>query len=795
MIQILGYREYFNKTKRIWDVKHVLMDVFAESIPDLFANAEKYLEKIPENERFNLHYTLADCYEAPRLFKSQTTIPFDLDDIDCDKIPDYISLMVKELEVPFNEMGITFSGHGLHFLIETDYAIQSEEELKSLQSSYKALCSRVDGALKSANLPGKTDSAIFRPSGTLRFPGTENRAFHKRDEKLPHKLFKSVNSYAINSTLVVQSFKLLDLLPKEIPAKENITTHELRQFPRPDSDFLLKECNFLNWNFEKPEEVLEPQWYAALSIVGVLPNGRDLAHKMSKGHPDYSYDFTENKLAQAMAASGPRTCGNIETLSDKCRTCKYFGQITSPILLRGPDYIKTLDTGFWEIEIDPKTHKPKPKKPAYEDLRRFFEKTHKYIATPSGTLHVWKEVKWLEMDNIFIEAFVQDNMNPKPSKAHVTEFMALIKRTNVRPENFFDDSTIGRINLSNGVLKLDSMELEPHDPKFGFKYCLDHAFDPKATCPRFDVFMREITCDREDLSNVLMEYAAYSFSGMPYIYHKALMMTGEGSNGKSTFISVLKKLAGTDSFSSLMLNELDHEYKRAYMVGKLFNVAEETPVKSLGDSSWFKVLSAGGSYMAREIYKKPVNVVSNRTKLIMACNELPDMTDFSEGFVRRLLIAPFDAKFSSREDNQPGAIADTGLEEKLTSELSGIFNRIIEAYHRLQDQKGFTSSKIVKDAVKVYMDTQNTVFNWFHESVEFSWEKVEWCESASNMYRMYVDWCRPMAIKPVTTTKFGMEIGRLTARSSKNAKTEVKKIDGKSVRVWTNVKLTQNGDF
>lgn len=796
MIQILGYREYFNKNKQIWDVKHVLTDVSAESIPDLFANAEKYLERIPKNERFNLHYTLADCYEAPRLFKSQTTIPFDLDDIDTERLSDYISLMVRELNVPFNEMGITFSGHGLHFLVETDYSIQSEEELKSLQSSYKLLCGRIDGKIKSSGLPGHTDSGIFRPSGTLRFPGSENRAFHKRDEKLPHKLFPSVNSYAINSTMVVQQFKLLEIVPGDLKERDNVSPQELRQFPRPDTEFLLKECNFLNWNFEKPHEVLEPQWYAALSIVGVLPNGRDIAHTMSKGHPSYDYGQTDIKLEQAMESSGPRTCVNIDTLSDKCRSCKYFGQITSPILLRGPDYIKTLDTGFWHLEIDSKG-KPKPSKPAYEDLRRFFEKSHKYISTPSGTIFVWKETKWEEMEDIFISAFVQNNMNPKPSKAHVAEFMALIKRTNVRPENFFDASTIGRINLSNGVLKLDSMELEPHDPKFGFKYCLDHAFDPAATCPRFDIFMKEITCNRQELSDILLEYAAYAFSGMPYIYHKALMMSGEGSNGKSTFIAVLKKLAGTDSYSSLMLNELDHEYKRAYMVGKLFNVAEETPVRSLGDSSWFKVLSAGGSYMAREIYKKPTNVVSNRTKLIMACNELPDMTDFSDGFIRRLIICPFDAKFTNSEDNKGEAIADTRLEDKLSTELSGIFNRIIEAYHRLQAQNGFTSSKLVKQTIQTYMDSQNTVFNWFNEEVEYDYQNESWVVPASHMYRIYVDWCKPMSIKPVTTTKFGLEVGRLTAKSNKNARSFIKKIEGKPIRVWGGVKLltNQNKDF
>lgn len=781
MIQILGYREYFNKTKQAWAVKHVLFPISAESIPDLFANSEKYLSQIPENERFNVHYTLADCYEAPRLFKSQSTIPFDLDDIDVTRVADYITLMVRELNVPFEEMGITFSGHGLHFLVETNYQIQSEEELKSLQHSYTSLCKRIEGKIKSAGLPLKeVDAAIFRPSGTLRFPGSENRAFHMVNKNLPHKIFPSVNSYAINSTMVVQDFKLLEIEPKEIPTRDNVTANELRQFPRPDTDFLLKECEFLKWNFEKPEEVVEPQWYAALSIVGVLPNGRDIAHQMSKGHPDYDYGTTDIKLAQAMEASGPRTCGNIDTLSDKCRSCKYFGQITSPILLRGPDYIKTLDTGFWEIEIDKKTGKPKPARPAYEDLRRFYEKQYKYISVgDSKTIYTWNETHWVEMGDTFIAGFAEQQMNPRPRNNHISEFLGTVWRNNQRLDSEFNESTIGRSNLANGVLKLDSLELEPHDPKYGFRGVLGHQYDPKATCPRFDRFLDEVTQGDKDKAAVLMEFAAYAFSGMPYIHHKALILTGEGANGKSTFLNVLKKLAGHSAYSSLMLNQLSQEYSLAFMVGKLFNVAEETPTRSLMDTSNFKNLSAGGSYMAREPYKKPIQVENNTTKFIMACNELPALTDFSGGIERRFLIVSFDATFKGKDQ-------DPYLEDKLTEELPGIFNRVVEGYKRLTDQKGFTKLDSSDEHVREYMNSHNSCHQFYDECVINAPGKTIAC---NDLFRAYVEWCKPMGIRPVSATKFGTEIRKETGKPS-----VVRLIDGRATKVREDVRIISRNE-
>jgi P4 family phage/plasmid primase-like protien len=781
MIQIIAYREFFDRVKNIWDVKHQKYTVEVADVPSLFSSLDAILAKIPKEEHYNLHYTIARCHPTPRLFKEQSTIPFDLDDIDVNELDRYISIIEEITEIPQTDMGITFSGHGLHFLIETTHTIASVEELKALQPAYKAICGRINARLQHDNLPGKADPIILRPAATLRLPGTINRAFSKAKK---HD-YPDTNAYAINTKVVAHDFKLLTM--EGVMETEQLSNDAIRRFPRPDTPFILEECNFLKWNFEKAEEVSEPEWYAALSIIGVLENGRDLAHQMSKGHPSYDYTVTDQKLTQAMEKSGPRTCANVDTLSDKCRSCKHFGSITSPVLLRGPDYIKTLDTGFWNITIDEETGRPKPSTPAFEDLRKFFEKTYRYISLPSGTIYVWKDTHWTELEDIFIRAFVQDNMNPKPRKSHVEEFMALVKRTNVRPETFFDDSTVGRINLRNGVLKLESMELEPHDPRYGFRHRLNHDFDARAACPRFDKFMEEVTLSRNDLRDLLLEYTAYAFSGMPYIHHKALMLTGEGSNGKSTFLSVLKKLAGSDSYSSLMLNELDHEYKRAYMVGKLFNVAEETPVRSLGDSSWFKVLSAGGSYMAREIYKKPVNVVSNRTKLIMACNELPDLNDFSDGFTRRLLIVPFDAKFSLENNN-----LDPLIEEKLEDELSGIFNRIVEAYHRLIQKRGFTNSEIVKETVQTYREANNTVGMWFKENVSFEpgLEGSPTFLAANSMIRSYVEWCKPMSLRPVSTTKFGLEIKRLTGKNSLQ-----RKISGKNIRGYEGLELKISSDF
>lgn len=178
--------------------------------------------------------------------------------------------------------------------------------------------------------------------------------------------------------------------------------------------------------------------------------------------------------------------------------------------------------------------------------------------------------------------------------------------------------------------------------------------------------------------------------------------------------------------------------------------------------------------MAREPYKKPIQVDNNTTKFIMACNELPALKDFSGGIERRFLIVSFDATFK-------GENMDTDLEEKLVAELPGIFNRVVEGYERLITQGRFTKLASSDEQVREYMNSHNSSYKFWEEAVETC--KDNWISSL-DLYRAYVDWCKPLSIKPVTETKFGMEIRKITGKT-----TTVKRIGSKIVKVREDIRI------
>ena len=404
---------------------------------------------------------------------------------------------------------------------------------------------------------------------------------------------------------------------------------EMSKFADPDTDTILEECEFLKWCNENQEKVDENNWYKMLSITSRLRDGENLSHAMSENHPGYNEKECQDKIEQALMASGPRKCSNINQTFDKCKDCKHYLKVNSPIQITGPDYIKTEKTGFYEVayKLVNGDRFPTRGKPSYDDLRKFFEKEHAYRSTDSGMVYTWNsDGYWTYLTDLRIESFAETHFNPKPTSNMVSEFRRKVQRTNLVQQEWFTESTSRKINLQNGVLDLskenpelsnhttdfgftsvlpyeymvsefrrkvqrtnlvqqewftestsrkinlqngvldlskENPELSNHTTDFGFTSVLPYEYNPDADCPRFEQFLDEVTLGRDELKDVLMEYAGYAFASSRCDFSKALILTGEGANGKSTFINVLKLLAGRSAYSSLSLMDLQSERTRS----------------------------------------------------------------------------------------------------------------------------------------------------------------------------------------------------------------------------------------
>jgi len=86
-----------------------------------------------------------------------------------------------------------------------------------------------------------------------------------------------------------------------------------------------------------------------------------------------------------------------------------------------------------------------------------------------------------------------------------------------------------------------------------------------------------------------------------YDLHKAVMLIGGGSNGKSTYLRLLRDVLGPENVTSIPLQDLVDDDKRfvvAQLHGKLANIFADLPPTALRSTGRFKVLT-GEDWSAR----------------------------------------------------------------------------------------------------------------------------------------------------------------------------------------------------
>lgn len=700
-IQLIGYRTAFDKQSGKPYVYQKHFDsIKITSITKLFENLDAVVASVPESERWNVHFTNANCHEPTkdksvplRLFAYQEMIPIDLDGIDLERREEYIKIVIEMCDLYYTKTYIGCSGNGLHFVIALTQPIESGEELHKLQKYYKQLCINLNMAFFENGLMGMADPIRLAEAATLRLPNTINRKEGKED----------VLAYPIQKNLEAQPFyldKLIDLVEEEEVVK---STRAI------DSKAVLTGCEFLKYSQANPQLLTEPQWYAMLGVLSFIPEiGINLCHTYSEGHADYSFETTQTKAEQALGFGKPRTCENINQVYAGCQQCPYFEKVKTPTSIKGEDFIATESTGFHNI-IDGKDGSPSKVIPNYGDLLKFFARQNIFVVNKmSRQVSVFNGTHWVSYTDVEVDGFATNNFMPMANNTKRSEFKGLLLSSNLVSNEFFGKDNSGHVNFKNGVLRLIDRVVLPHSPEFGFSYVLPYDYNPNAKCPEFDKLMDNITVKDEAMQRLLLEYIGYSISGLRAAYgQKALILTGGGSNGKSTFLNVVKLLVGEQCFSTVGLEDMGDANNRYSMVGKLFNICEEIEENELKKgTAIFKSIVTGANMMVKKLYSDTISMRID-TKLIISCNDLPSSKENNYAIYRRMLIVPFRASFKGK--------VDKGIEDRVSKEMSGVYNRVLEAYDRfIKNEGNFSESEVVEKALAEYK-YNNSVYNQFSD--------------------------------------------------------------------------------
>ena len=319
-------------------------------------------------------------------------------------------------------------------------------------------------------------------------------------------------------------------------------------------------------------------------------------------------------------------------------------------------------------------------------------------------VYLYNGAYWNLIDNAVLEAFLgeaTEKMGVDKFDARLYLFREQLFKQFLAVANLpkpAQSNEVVLINLKNGTFEIgyDKQALRAPERKDFITYQLPFEYCPRATAPLFDGYLNTVQPDIER-QNILAEYLGYLFVKPSRLkLEKTLLLYGSGANGKSVFFEIVNALLGGDeNVSSYSLQNLTNEngYYRAMLGNKLVNYASEINGKL--ETSIFKQLVSGEPVDARLPYGEPFTL-HDYAKLIFNCNELPKEVEQSHAYFRRFLIIPFDVTIPESEQ-------DKELSKKIIdTELSGVFNWVLDGLRRLLLQKGFTKSEAVNKQLEIY---------------------------------------------------------------------------------------------
>jgi len=304
------------------------------------------------------------------------------------------------------------------------------------------------------------------------------------------------------------------------------------------------------------------------------------------------------------------------------------------------------------------------------------------------------------------------------------------------------------LNVRNGMLDMQTMELKPHNPSFYSTIRIDVDYNKEADCPRWKAVVLDMFEGDEYKLRALQEFFGLSLTRETK-YQKSLILFGEsGENGKSVVLYVLCELLGRANYSAVSMEMFEKSHYVASLFGKLANISLETNTKATVYDSMFKAIVSGDPVEADRKYQSSF-VFRPFCKLIFAMNTLPRVSDKTSAFFRRLLILKFNKKYKKEEQ-------DINLQYSLVeNELSGIFMWALQGLKRLRERGGFDTDMNMYKEVLSYQQENNNVLMFTEERCDFG---DEFSETVADLYSEYKHWCEHDGYRANSKKNFTNEI-------------------------------------
>jgi putative DNA primase/helicase len=275
----------------------------------------------------------------------------------------------------------------------------------------------------------------------------------------------------------------------------------------------------------------------------------------------------------------------------------------------------------------------------------------------------------------------------------------------------------------------------------------------------WDKFLLEIMGGNLENVGFLQRAAGYSLTGSA-AEQCMFLLWGNGKNGKTTFLEVLRYIIGDYGKVASMGMFLDTDYSTipndlAALAGVRFVSASESKQGRRLDEAKIKAITGGETISARFLHREWFEF-RPEFKIWLSTNHRPTIKGTDDGIWRRIRLVPFTVQFQEKDQ-------DKHLRGKLIAEASGILNWMIAG---LEDYRagGLRESEDITEATRNYRSGEN----WVEQFLDAETEEGPFVVQARDLYCRYKVWATESKEYVLSEKKFNGAIDEAGVKSSKS---------------------------
>ncbi len=258
----------------------------------------------------------------------------------------------------------------------------------------------------------------------------------------------------------------------------------------------------------------------------------------------------------------------------------------------------------------------------------------------------------------------------------------------------------------------------------------------------------------------MWRYIGYSLTGETRD-QSLIVAFGEGANGKSTLLTILRLLLGPmahhAAFSTLQHVSNTSKHGPSTELASLRHMRLVTAIETNEgvrlDEALIKGITGGDPITARHLHQG-LQTFTPECKVFIAVNHKPVIRGTDNGIWRRMRLLPFANRFNPE--------VEPDLEQTLRSELPGILAWAVKGCLAYQ-HRGLTPPEVVRVATEEYRQESDMLAEFIEARCETGDpEDREYRAKGGELREAYEQWCRANGLgsEMLNARAFGQEMAR-----------------------------------